>query len=138
MGQVVVVVVQLQARLGIAAAIVVVVAVAVEGLRRAALLLEAAGREGLEGLCLTLQQVQQLEVVQVEIQPGHQTEALAQRHLLTSSVVLVVVVVQVLVILLAATAAQAAIPVAAEVVAAQGTQSTPVLAAMVATAMSVS
>lgn len=71
-----------------------------------------------------------------EIQLGHRTVVLAQQHPLTLSVVLVAVAVQVAALLLA-TAAQAATQVVVVVAVAQGTQSTPVLAAMVATVMSV-
>jgi hypothetical protein len=60
----------------------------------------------------------------------------APTHLLISLVVLVGAAVQVALLRLA-TAAQVAIPVVVVVAVAQGTQSTPVLAAMVATAMSV-
>jgi hypothetical protein len=85
---------------------------------------------------LIAQLLQQGVALVVEIQPAHQTELLAQRHLLTSSVVLVVVVVQAAALLLA-TAAQVVIQQGVVVAVAQGTQSTPVLAATVATAMSV-
>jgi hypothetical protein len=77
------------------------------------------------------------EVVQQEIQPGHQTVVLARQHPLILSVVLVVAAVQVAALLLA-TAAQAVIPVVVVAAAVLATQSTPVLAAMVGTAMSVS
>jgi hypothetical protein len=137
MGQVVGVVVQLQARLGIAAAIVVVVVVVVVVFKRAALPLETAGREGLEGLCLIPQHHQLLEVEPLETQVAHQTVVLEQQPLPALLVALVVGVVQVIALLLA-TEARAAIPVVAVVAAVLATQSTPVLVAMVATAMSVS
>lgn len=91
---------------------------------------------GVVDRCLTPQHHQLVEGVQQEIQPGHQTEALEQRHPLILSVVLVVVVVQTAAPLLA-TVAQAAIPVVVAAAVARVTQSTLVLAAMAATAMSV-
>lgn len=79
----------------------------------------------------------QLVVVELlEIQPGHQTVALALTHLLILSVVLVVVAVQTAALLLA-TVEQEATQVVVAVVVVLAIQSTPVLVAMVATAMSV-
>ena len=73
----------------------------------------------------------------VETYPAHRTVLLAQQPLPTLSVVLVVAVVQVVALLLA-TAALVATRQVVVVAVAQGTQSTPVLVVMVATAMSVS
>lgn len=73
----------------------------------------------------------------LEIQPGHQTAALARRRLPTLSAGQVVAEVQVLVPQLA-TEAQAATQQAVVAAAVLATQLTPVLVVMVATAMSVS
>ena len=72
----------------------------------------------------------------LEIQPGHQTVVLEQRHLLILSAGQVVAEVQVLVPQLA-TEAQAATQVVVVVAVVLATQLTPVLVEMAATVMSV-
>jgi hypothetical protein len=106
------------------------------GLQEAALLRTVVEQVVLEDLCFKLQRRQLLEVVQVEIQPAHQTVLLALAHLLILSVVLEVVAVQAAALLLAMVA-QAAIPVVVVVAAVLATQLTQVLVAMVATVTSV-
>jgi hypothetical protein len=136
MDQMVEVVLQLPAQTEIVEAINQEVEQVAAGLQEAALLRTVVEQVVLEDLCFKLQRRQLLEVVQVEIQPAHQTVLLALAHLLILSVVLEVVAVQAAALLLAMVA-QAAIPVVVVVAAVLATQLTQVLVAMVATVTSV-